>query len=115
MLERLSLAVLASVVVACGPAEPPKAPAQDGPAVTEPKACTQEAKICPDGSAVSRTGPNCEFAACPEHGGGTAPPSGDVMCAADVKECPDGSTVSRTPPSCAFAPCPGASAAPKTK
>jgi len=24
-----------------------------------------EAKICPDGSAVGRTGPNCEFAACP--------------------------------------------------
>ena len=30
-----------------------------------PQACTQEAKICPDGSAVSRTGPNCEFAECP--------------------------------------------------
>jgi len=29
------------------------------------KACTQEAKICPDGSAVGRSGPNCEFAACP--------------------------------------------------
>lgn len=26
--------------------------------------CTQEAKICPDGSIVSRTGPNCEFAPC---------------------------------------------------
>ena len=31
-----------------------------------PRACTEEAKICPDGSAVGRTGPNCEFAACPE-------------------------------------------------
>jgi len=30
-----------------------------------PRACTQEAKICPDGSAVGRTGPNCEFAECP--------------------------------------------------
>lgn len=29
------------------------------------RACTMEAKICPDGSAVGRTGPNCEFAACP--------------------------------------------------
>jgi hypothetical protein len=29
------------------------------------RACTQEAKICPDGSSVGRTGPNCEFAACP--------------------------------------------------
>lgn len=28
-------------------------------------ACTQEAKLCPDGSYVSRTGPNCEFEACP--------------------------------------------------
>lgn len=31
-----------------------------------PTACTMEAKVCPDGSAVGRTGPNCEFAACPE-------------------------------------------------
>jgi len=30
-----------------------------------PVACTMEAKICPDGSAVGRTGPLCEFAACP--------------------------------------------------
>lgn len=29
------------------------------------KACTEEAKICPDGTAVGRTGPNCEFAPCP--------------------------------------------------
>ncbi len=28
-------------------------------------ACTMEAKICPDGSAVGRTGPNCEFSPCP--------------------------------------------------
>lgn len=27
-------------------------------------ACTQEAKQCPDGSYVGRTGPNCEFASC---------------------------------------------------
>lgn len=26
--------------------------------------CTQEAKLCPDGSAVGRTGSNCEFAEC---------------------------------------------------
>lgn len=29
-------------------------------------ACTQEAKVCPDGSSVGRTGPNCEFAPCPQ-------------------------------------------------
>lgn len=28
-------------------------------------ACTMEAKICPDGSAVGRSGSNCEFTACP--------------------------------------------------
>lgn len=30
--------------------------------------CTAEAKICPDGSAVGRAGPNCEFAECPSIG-----------------------------------------------
>lgn len=30
-----------------------------------PVACTMEAKQCPDGSYVGRTGPNCEFTACP--------------------------------------------------
>ena len=30
-----------------------------------PVACTQEAKQCPDGSYVSRTGPKCEFKPCP--------------------------------------------------
>ncbi len=28
-------------------------------------ACTMDAKVCPDGSAVGRTGPNCEFEKCP--------------------------------------------------
>lgn len=32
----------------------------------EPIACTMEAKLCPDGTAVGRTGPNCEFTACPD-------------------------------------------------
>jgi hypothetical protein len=27
--------------------------------------CTMDAKICADGSAVGRSGPNCEFAPCP--------------------------------------------------
>lgn len=29
-------------------------------------ACTMEAKICPDGSSVGRSGPNCEFTPCPQ-------------------------------------------------
>jgi hypothetical protein len=28
--------------------------------------CAQDAKQCPNGSYVTRTGPNCEFAACPD-------------------------------------------------
>lgn len=27
--------------------------------------CAQDAKICPDGSFVARSGPHCEMAACP--------------------------------------------------
>lgn len=34
------------------------------PTSVNPIACTQEAKQCPDGSYVGRTGPNCEFAEC---------------------------------------------------
>jgi hypothetical protein len=35
------------------------------PTAAQQVACTLEAKQCSDGSYVSRTGPNCEFAACP--------------------------------------------------
>lgn len=31
----------------------------------EPVACTLEAKLCPDGTSVGRSGPSCAFAACP--------------------------------------------------
>ena|SRR3990170_8270888 len=31
----------------------------------EQKACIMDVKICPDGSSVGRSGPNCEFARCP--------------------------------------------------
>ena len=37
------------------------------PVATAPdqtQACTEEAKICPDGTSVGRTGPNCSFAVC---------------------------------------------------
>ena len=30
-----------------------------------PTMCTADARLCPDGSAVGRIGPNCEFAQCP--------------------------------------------------
>jgi putative hemolysin len=41
-------------------------------------ACTMEAKLCPDGSAVGRVGPNCEFAACPTNANMANPAS--VYC-----------------------------------
>lgn len=31
----------------------------------QPVACTAEAKLCPDGSSVGRSGPKCEFSPCP--------------------------------------------------
>lgn len=45
----------------------------------QPVACTEEAKICPDGSAVGRVPPNCEFAPCPSE-------CPDIMCIWD--SCP---------------------------
>ena len=46
-------------IVATSSASPKASPS------TSPKACTMDAKICPDGSSVGRSGPNCEFAPCP--------------------------------------------------
>ncbi len=63
-----------------------------------PATCAQEAKQCPDGSYVSHTGPNCEFAKCPE--------TNLVACSHIAKQCPDGSYVSRTGPNCEFTKCP---------
>lgn len=37
----------------------------EAPITEEAVACTMEVKVCPDGSSVGRTGPKCEFAACP--------------------------------------------------
>ena len=47
------------------------------------KACTQEAKLCPDGSSVGRAGPNCEFAPCPSESlceGGACPSETKEIC-----------------------------------
>jgi len=45
-----------------------------------PVACTEEAKVCPDGSAVGRTGPNCEFAQCPLGGKDYCETDDDCVC-----------------------------------
>jgi hypothetical protein len=62
-------------------------------------ACTLELKICPDGSSVGRTGPNCDFEKCPD--------AATMGCQFDLKVCEDGSTVVRDPQdNCDFEPCP---------
>lgn len=40
-------------------------PVEYGEPKEEPVFCTMDAKLCPDGSYVGRSGPNCDFAACP--------------------------------------------------
>ena len=65
----------------------------------QPVACTMEAKLCPDGSYVSRTGPNCEFAVCPI----STPPAGTGGIMGQIligPTCP----VERIPPDPACAP-----------
>lgn len=51
------------------------------------KACTLEAKICPDGSGVGRTGPNCEFAECPQP---KTSPASAATTSAKLDECIQG-------------------------
>lgn len=48
------------------------------PKINSPRACTQEAKRCPDGSYASRTGPNCEFSPCPSQPPGLTTSSGVI-------------------------------------
>jgi len=43
----------------------PNTPAGIVPPSQNNVVCTMDAKICPDGSSVGRTGPQCEFAPCP--------------------------------------------------
>lgn len=42
--------------------------------------CTQDAKICPDGSAVGRIPPDCDFAPCPERGKDWCESDDDCIC-----------------------------------
>jgi murein DD-endopeptidase MepM/ murein hydrolase activator NlpD len=61
----LFAAVLSGCIKAPIVQAPPNVNIDTNPTTTEPVACTKEARICPDGSAVGRVGPNCEFAPCP--------------------------------------------------
>lgn len=44
---------------------PVSTPLAEKPSTSSGTFCTMETKLCPDGSYVGRTGPNCEFAPCP--------------------------------------------------
>jgi len=85
--------------------------------------CTQEVKLCPDGNAVARVFPNCEFAPCPNQKKSTStlsPSTGGIkninlpsstdsevkFCTQEVKLCSDGTYVGRRQPNCEFAVCP---------
>lgn len=58
---------------------------------SDPVECTDDARQCPDGTYVGRSGPNCEFV-CPAQ----------KACPEDARQCPDGSYVGRTGPNCEF-------------
>lgn len=51
-------------------------------------ACTADAKQCPDGSYVGRTGPKCEFTPCPT--------VGEVMAKPVVFQCAEGKSLTAT-------------------
>ncbi len=56
-----------------------------------PVACTKEARVCPDGTAVGRVPPDCEFAPCPDASTKTPQP---VCSEGETRDavCPDGVT-----------------------
>jgi hypothetical protein len=80
-----------------GGSEPVRVPDESGyeiipPEVENPIACTKEAKICPDGSAVGRVGQNCEFAECPATGG-----EGEVIVCSPESKLVESCTMDYTP------------------
>jgi uncharacterized membrane protein YgcG len=62
-------------------------------------ACTQDAKLCPDGSSVGRVAPSCEFAACPSAGSSSSGSgSGSQSCEMeDPFDCPAGYEIYMSP------------------
>jgi hypothetical protein len=68
----LAIALAAALLLSGCASQPglPPVPGGDQPPTPpsggdEPIACAADAKVCPDGTAVGRTGPDCEFAPCP--------------------------------------------------
>jgi putative hemolysin len=65
----ISIIIVALIAVGCAQTKVENPPAgntpDNGGGTVSPIACTMEAKSCPDGSAVGRSGPKCEFTPCP--------------------------------------------------
>lgn len=61
---RIASVVAVALALAAGACGPKKDTAPPDPA--DAVACPEDAQVCEDGSSVSREGPDCEFAACPE-------------------------------------------------
>ncbi len=66
-------AILLLALAGCTQSPPPVANNTTGNMTNGSTACPTDAKICPDGTAVGRIGPNCEFAPCPAMNNTTAP------------------------------------------
>lgn len=95
--------VLSLTLVGCGDTEQqPVAEQAAPPPEAPPVACTEEAKVCPDGRTVSRDPEHdCDFPSCPK------PPQENESCAEDTKECPDGTALERDRMNyCQFPECP---------
>lgn len=67
LLKTLSLIPILFAAACAANAQPPNQAAS----------CPQDAKICPDGSFVARSGPRCEMAACPAPKAGEHKPGAD--------------------------------------
>ena len=66
-MKNLAILTIAILLSACTQTTtPPSVTITELPDPNVRVICSMEAQICPDGSAVARSGPKCEFAACPE-------------------------------------------------
>lgn len=64
-MRTLPLSLLIGVTLLTGCTSVPPATNTNNGSSSSAIACTLEAKLCPDGSYVGRSGPHCDFAACP--------------------------------------------------
>ena len=78
----VALVALAAALAGCSSDTTGASNAPSGGATPPPGGdgvmCTMDAKLCPDGSSVGRSGPNCEFAPCPEGSAAPAAPEGSA-------------------------------------